>query len=198
MKKITYALILLCLSFAKPSEATTYIVDVEDMEFDPAVLTVNVGDTIMWIWDEGFHTTTSSAIPSGATPWDQMIDQTNLMFMYIITVPGSYDYVCSYHASMGMVGHITANGATGINTVNAFSPVIKNTNASDELLITFATTSNWKAEVMNMSGAVIKQLTLASQTGNTSSVPVNDLAAGAYIIQLTDGKNTTSARFVRR
>ena len=81
---------LLCLTLTAFS--ATHIVEVEDFEFDPAFLTVNVGDTIIWMWDEGFHTTTSTTIPVGATAWDNPITSTSPAFMYIPTVAGTYQY----------------------------------------------------------------------------------------------------------
>ena len=59
MRKI-YLVFALLLTLGKPDYASTILITVEDFEFDPAVITVNVGDTILWIWDEGVHTTTST------------------------------------------------------------------------------------------------------------------------------------------
>jgi plastocyanin len=113
MKRIFTGLLLLLL-MGTAGQAATTMVNVEDFEFDPASITVNVGDTVLWLWNNGFHTTTSTTIPSGATSWNQPIDQSHLMFSYVPAVAGSYDYICIYHSSMGMTGHITVAGTTGI------------------------------------------------------------------------------------
>src|SRR5258708_21134568 len=48
------------------------------MTFTPATVTINAGDTVMWVWDSGLHTVTSGApgavdgnfcsLPPGSTP----------------------------------------------------------------------------------------------------------------------------------
>ena len=48
MRKI-YLVFALLLTLGKSDYASTILITVEDFEFDPAVITVNVGDTILWI-----------------------------------------------------------------------------------------------------------------------------------------------------
>jgi plastocyanin len=109
------AALLTCLSGLQ-LQAASIVVNVEDFEFDPAIFTISTGDTIMWMWDDsgGQHTTTSTVIPQGAAPWDQVMNNNSPMFIYVPTVAGSYDYICSYHSSMGMVGHFTVQSISGI------------------------------------------------------------------------------------
>ncbi len=102
------------------SEATTWQVTVQDFQFSPSSLNVVVGDVIHWVWVSGFHTTTSSAVPSGAGSWDYPIDAGNTTYDYTVTKPGTYSYVCSFHESFGMVASFTATGVTPV-TLSAFS-----------------------------------------------------------------------------
>jgi len=53
------------------------------------------------------HTTTSTDIPLGASPWDADLSSDNPTFDLVLTVVGVYDYVCTPHIEMGMVGQIT-------------------------------------------------------------------------------------------
>ena len=79
--------------------------------FNPSSLNVNVGDTVKWVWSSGSHTTTSSSIPGGAAAWDQLITSSNTTFSYKVTVAGTYNYVCTPHAAMGMIASFTASDA---------------------------------------------------------------------------------------
>lgn len=72
----------------------------DGMSFEPASLSFPLGDTITWVWDSGFHTTTSINIPGGAASWDQQITTSGDTYSYIPTVVGNYDYNCTYHAPM--------------------------------------------------------------------------------------------------
>jgi plastocyanin len=110
MKKI-YTLIA-ALLILKSSFATTHTVNVSNNQFSPATVNAVVGDVIKWVWIEGFHTTTSVTIPSGAATWSQQLDANGVTtFSYTVTKAGTYDYQCNFHASLGMVGTINVTGA---------------------------------------------------------------------------------------
>ena len=88
--------------------STTWIVQVSNFSFSPANLNVNVGDSVKWQWLNGDHTTTSTNVPAGASTWNSLITGTNQSFIYVVSVPGNYQYVCTPHAP-GMSGSFTAN-----------------------------------------------------------------------------------------
>src|SRR5205823_5412367 len=119
MKKIykNYLLAFFLLASFHSARATLVTVAVMDFQFNPPSVTMNVGDSVTWFWQSGTHTTTSTTIPSGAASWNSPIDQTHPVFLYHATVAGSYDYICSFHVSMGMTGHITVLSAAGINEI---------------------------------------------------------------------------------
>ncbi|MCD6010635.1 MAG: hypothetical protein K0Q79_497 [Flavipsychrobacter sp.] len=98
--------------------ATIHTVNVAIGAFTPANFAANVGDTVRWVWVSGDHTTTSSVIPGGAASWDRIMNAANTTYMYKITVPGTYGYVCTPHASMGMVASFTATNPANIPPVN--------------------------------------------------------------------------------
>lgn len=113
MKIICAALFALILPIAilhtSPVSATIHIITVHNFEFDPEeIFDVMVGDTIRWVWVNGFHTTTSKTIPGGAASWDSPISSSVTSFDYNVEVPGTYIYGCTPH-SPGMSGtfHVT-------------------------------------------------------------------------------------------
>ena len=101
------------------SMATVHTVSAGGMAFTPANgVTMHPGDTIMWVWTDGVHTTTSTNIPPGATPWNRNLRSDSVSFMYVPTILGTYSYQCNFHVSMGMIGSFSVISATGINTVS--------------------------------------------------------------------------------
>jgi plastocyanin len=48
------------------SNATKHVVTVANFVFTPSSLTINLGDTMEWVFVSGTHTTTSTTIPAGA------------------------------------------------------------------------------------------------------------------------------------
>lgn len=67
--------------------------------------TINVGDTVIWMWDDSFHSTTSGACPNGNCAPDGMWDsgvRTSLpsTFSFTFTTTGTFPYHCSVHLSL--------------------------------------------------------------------------------------------------
>jgi uncharacterized repeat protein (TIGR01451 family) len=112
-RKITIQIIVLFLGillFSSNSFGTTYTVTVQNFSFAPATVNASVGDTIMWQWVSGSHTTTcngtfpGTSLPPGASAWDSPMNSSSTTFSYVLAVDGEYDYVCTIHApNMGGV-----------------------------------------------------------------------------------------------
>jgi len=101
------------------SLATQYMVMVANYSFTPAQFTMHLGDTVMWMWSNGTHTTTSTTIPTGAVAWNSNIDASTTSFMYVPTKLGVYNYQCNFHASLGMTGKFTVVNPSNVASVNA-------------------------------------------------------------------------------
>jgi plastocyanin len=113
MKTVTkvssITVLLIMVTFPISLQATKHVINVLNFSFSPASLSgVVLGDTIRWVWQSGTHTTTSTTIPVGAANWNSPITSTVTSFEYRVTVTGTYNYKCTPHASMGMVGDFTA------------------------------------------------------------------------------------------
>lgn len=111
-RPFTLSIICIALLSGYVAKATTHIITQEGTSFAPNLLEVQVGDTVMWQWTGGSHTTTSLVIPAGAAAWDEPLDSDNTTFSYPVEVEGDYGYKCTPHFSMGMVGGFQATAAT--------------------------------------------------------------------------------------
>ena len=92
---LSVVLLYNCSSAPQKRTPKIHIVEINDMKFQPAELTVQTGDTVMWInKDIVAHNVTevknaawtSSPLPSGAS-WKMAVTQ-------------SADYYCSIHVTM--------------------------------------------------------------------------------------------------
>lgn len=109
MKKVYAFLFTLCLLFMHQSLlAVTHIITQTGTSFNPNTLEVEVGDVVKWVWTAGSHTTTSTSVPAGATPWNSLLTSDETEFQYTVLVEGTYEYVCTPHAAMGMTGSFVA------------------------------------------------------------------------------------------
>ena len=197
MKKIYQTLILTTLLFISTSSmAVVHSVVVSNFQFTPASLSVNVGDTIVWTLGSGNHTTTSNTIPVGADPWDSPINSSVQSFTYIITVAGTYDYICTPHVFAGQIVAIN----TGINSLDLFSnfnifsvrPSIYNISYS------LARSGNIKISVYDITGKSAKILKSSYQTAGTytSNYNFEDLKKGIYIFEMIIDKHRFTKRLV--
>ena len=125
-------IIPLLLVLYSPFKATVHEILVWDgyMQFMPSSLTaVRLGDTIEWLpldIPTMTHTITSTNIPIGATPFDQVWQAPlDTFFQYIPSKIGLYEYVCTPHIPNGMIGSFTVEATLSI-TNNPFDikPVI--------------------------------------------------------------------------
>ena len=204
MKKIItlFLTVLILFICSSKTNATVITVNVEDFEFSPSDFTINIGDQVMWMWDNsaGSHTTTSTTIPAGAASWDQPINQNEQMFTYTATVAGSYDYICTFHASMGMVGHFTVLNTTGVSEVPA-APTLSLNGASpvkDNLQVTYSLPSNSELNLrlIDMAGRSVRTFFSSNKSAGvfTETYSVAGLRKGIYFLEMEAGDSRISKK----
>jgi plastocyanin len=102
-------------AWAQGQEEVT--VRMEDNFFAPANITVEPGTTVTWVHSgNNPHTTTSY---DGL--WDSgMIEGgSGGTFSFTFEEPGTFDYFCIPHESMGMIGSVTVTGGTATASPSA-------------------------------------------------------------------------------
>jgi plastocyanin len=192
--KTVFSLLFLFI-LASFSFATVRTINVANFQFSPTPLNAFVGDTIKWVWVSGNHTTTSTNIPLTASSWDSPIDASNTTFSYVILSPGTYNYKCTPHESMGMVGAINAqvSSITGNeqsvqnfelkqNYPNPFNP-------STSISFSVPKSGFVKLTIFNSLGSEVE--TLVNENLNRGSYTVNfnasKLSSGVYFYRLNSG-----------
>lgn len=208
MELIMFKVQLICLGLFLILASTltaqiSHIVEVKNMSFIPKDITVSLGDTVIWKWGNGSHTTTSDST-SGNNTWNSPVTSAVPIFKKIITGLGLHRYYCLPHGApggVGMAGSITANAPTDIgmqNRNNSFklfnnypNPFNPTTSISYELQ-----NSNFaKLTVYNVRGELIKVLVNGEQSAGNHIISFDgsDLNSGVYFYKLeTDGRNSVS------
>jgi len=195
MKILKFCLIFSFLIFFNLTAfSTVQTITAGGIVFNPANVTVTVGDTIKWQWLDGSHTTTSDGIPMGANSWNAPLDAANQTYFYVITHAGTYNYHCIPHQSFGMVGVITANpnavepiGTTVPGTYNLGQNFPNPFNPSTNIRFDLPKNANVRLAVYNIQGKlqevlVNNQLSAGSYNAdwNASAFP-----SGVYFYVLT-------------
>jgi plastocyanin len=174
--------------------ATRFIVSVENFKFDNANLTeVHVGDTIRWEWVSGTHTTTSTTIPGDAATWDHLITSSSTFYEYKVTVAGTYNYKCTPHESMGMVGSFTASLPSGLSETNSDVRIslFPNPVRSTGVIQYHSDSKNLSLiRIFDLTGKIIyEQKSESAALDQSIPVDLSELTPGIYFASFTSGQD---------
>ena len=77
----------------------------ESMVFEPKIVRVNVGETVLWKATDKGHNIEfiKNGVPKGV---DKFKSKYNKDTEYKFTIPGIYAYWCTPHKNMGMIGFV--------------------------------------------------------------------------------------------
>ena len=92
---------------------TNHNVEVTSNQYTPEDITISVGDTITWENIQGSHNVDArqATFPGNPASVYSGPASTGWTFSHVFTVEGFYDYECTPHAVLGMVGTITVEPA---------------------------------------------------------------------------------------
>jgi plastocyanin len=96
-----------------PVSKVAATIDVRDKYFDPDVVAMRSGESIVWIWNDvnrDPHNITLFGGPAGVSPYDfetPSAPSRNYRFERRFTVPGTYKLACSLHHLMTMTVDVT-------------------------------------------------------------------------------------------
>ena len=112
----TFITLLVCFTL---NAQTTYTINSGSYYYTPDTLTINIGDSVIWINDGGYHDVNGNINSITGQPFNNPVTFDSpatstvgaVIFAYKFSVPGTYNYDCSVgsHASAGMVGTVIVN-----------------------------------------------------------------------------------------
>lgn len=196
-KTILFAFCLLAL---KPLIAqTTHIITVQGTSFSPSVLAVEVGDSVIWQWVSGFHTTTSTSVPVGAASWDHPLTTAGDMYGYKVTVAGSYLYQCDVHGP-NMSGRLDATNPNGIQSPLLHTEFLISLIRPSVYNFSFALNKNSfvKFTMFDLTGKLVRILQAEElKAGDYDrTFYFNDLQSGIYIVEMLAGNQRITKRII--
>src|SRR3954463_9815354 len=103
------AFVCLLAVFSNQSRAANVSVQVGNNFFNQKDITVNVGDTVTWVWIGSGHDT----VATDGT-WNSGLKNAGATFPFTFTAAHAgkrFDYFCTPHRSIGMVGSVTVRAA---------------------------------------------------------------------------------------
>lgn len=189
MKKIYFNISLsIALLFGANSVwATIHIINAEGVGpatnvFVPNVTNAVCGDTIKWVLISGTHTTASTSVPVGATPWAEA-NITASGFIYVVTVAGTYNYTCHPGSGGHMPASIVVTCTAGIPSNNDVILNVYPNPASQTITIDnpMFDGGQYQLYLTNLLGEVI--ISTNSNTQKTF-LDISSLANGSYLLRV--------------
>jgi plastocyanin len=118
---------ILALGLASPAMAFDWPVEVVDYEFRPAERKIAVGDTVIWSFTNGGHTTTAAR--GQADKWNSgpATSEAGTTYQKTFNTPGRFQYICIPHASF-MKGTIEVGEDAETDTVDNFKGTLRGDN----------------------------------------------------------------------
>jgi plastocyanin len=188
----------LVLGLASPAMAVDWNVDVTaEYAFEPGARKIDVGDTVIWNFLAGDHTTT--AVRGQADDWNSgpATSVAGTSFPKTFNTPGRFQYICIPHASF-MKGTITVGEDTETDTVDRF----KETRRGNDVTISYKLNEPAAVtyKLKGRSGRTVKR---PRREAGRYSFKVRNLKKGEYRGTLTavddfDKKATPKNSFVIR
>ena len=88
-------------------------VGVGGLKFTPQNATIQVGDTVQWVWAANGHSSTSGTPGNPDGLWDSGVQNSGFLFDHTFSETGTFSYFCTPHGTCcGMIGSVTVTAVT--------------------------------------------------------------------------------------
>ena len=181
------------------SAQTTHTVNAGSYYYTPTNLTVQVGDSVIWINDGGLHDVNGNINSITNQPYNNPVTfdspSTNtagaVIFAYKFTVPGTYNYDCSVgsHAANGMVGSvIVTDPSTNINTASANYLIYPN--PTSDFVYLSGLNGDSKTMVYNITGKLLLST-------NEKKIDLSSYPNGLYILNIRTNNRVNTHSIIK-
>ena len=201
-------LILFVIGFLNSISQTTHQVNAGSFYYNPENLTIDVGDSVIWVNDGGTHDVNGNINSINGQSFNNPISFSSpvtnvagaIIYAYKFTVSVVYNYDCS-------VGSHAANGMVGTITVNNTSTSLFERNAESEVSLLFDYINSELIVNHNESGALEGNILVHSIDGKLiindtfftfgSRIKVNNkFKRGTYIFTVVLKNKTFNSKFI--
>ena len=167
--------------------------------YTPSSLTIDVGDSVIWINDGGYHDVNGDTNSITNQPYNNPVIFDSpatstvgaVIFAYKFTVAGTYNYDCSVgsHAANGMVGSvIVTDPSTNINTVSTNYLIYPNP-TTDYFFLTGITGIS-HSKVYDITGKLL-------QSTSKKKIDLSSYPNGLYIVNIRANNSVKTHRIVK-
>jgi len=197
MKKILFLIFL--FANAGINAQISHTINTGGYYYAPSLLTIDVGDSVIWINDGGNHDVNGNISSINGQPYNnpETFDSpaTNVVgaviFAYKFTVPGTYNYDCSVgsHAANGMVGSvIVTDPSTNIN--KAIANYLIYPNPTSEYIYLSGINGDSKSKVYDITGNLL-------QSTSDKKIDLSSYPNGLYIVNIRSNNTAITHSIIK-
>ncbi len=163
--------VLQLLACALTASAVTVTNFVRSNTFNPASMTINAGDTVVWVWESGIHnvTSTTGAFASGNKSPVETFSRT-------FTTSGTFNYTCTIHPGQ--------NGTLIVQAVNQ-PPTVSLTSPTNGTKVLATTNFLLSATATDPGGSVARVDIFSSASAGVIGDPICSLTGPGPAFQFT-------------
>jgi len=200
MKKILFLIFL--FANAGINAQISHTINTGGYYYAPSLLTIDVGDSVIWINDGGNHDVNGNISSINGQPYNnpETFDSPAsnvvgaVIFAYKFTVPGTYNYDCSVygHASQGMVGVLIVQEDTilSIKQKTNFVNIRPNPTKENITISIENFNGNIQTEVYDLIGHRL-------QSTNETTISLQDCANGIYLLNVNYGDRVQEVKVIK-
>jgi plastocyanin len=155
--------------------------------FSPKAVTINVGDTVNWVWKSDSHTVTSVTGSKEAfdSPGGNNVQNSGFTFEHTFSQVGTIVYYCKVHGTdlgngmaINMFGTVTVMPATTSATLQSISVTPANPAVNADSMETFTATGTFSDNTMQN---ITSQVTWSSTNTGVATIDKNGVATGVSV-----------------
>ncbi|MCB9283170.1 MAG: T9SS type A sorting domain-containing protein [Lewinellaceae bacterium] len=186
----------------RSSGQTMHEVTASNTKFEPASLSIQVGDTVRWTNEQGTHNVngTTATFPSNPESFGNSVGA-GWVYTHVFTIAGDYDYQCDPHAALGMTGNISVSPVStvkdpGVAAENGMISALYPVPATDHVVLGFSAdlpyqAGQWSAAVCSLTG---QEVTRTRLTGTSCTFSTGNWTSGIYFVRLIHGNEVVDSR----
>lgn len=204
MKKFTILIFTMVISTGV-SFATKHTVTNSGTTFSPSNLTINVNDTVVFSLSSSHD-----AVEVSKTTYDANGNTSNNGFKlllgggtHVFKTAGTYYYVCTPHAHLGMKGVITVTGATGVADISGDFQVLNvyPNPSSGFIKVNYLLANKAKVNIqlLDANGRVVKTLLSKTEGAGLHEETISiqgTIKPGVYFINLQYGEISRNKKII--
>jgi plastocyanin len=192
---IKFAIVLCCAALVPllSSRAATIQVQVgaDGLKFTPQNVTIQVGDTVQWVWAASGHSSTSGTPGNPDGMWDSGVQNIGFVFNQTFTTAGTFNYFCSPHGlCCGMIGSVTVTAAADTVQITRAQYAI----ARSQLTVQATDTNDTATLTVSVTSSGVILGTMTNKGGGNYSAKFSGIANPINITVTSNFGGTDSAR----